>query len=84
MALTRTIRGLYVPNLLGVDLHLRNDHDLRAAGDGRHQREVAAVTAHHLDRKHAVVRGGGDLEAVDRLEGNVQRRIGADRDVAAE
>ena len=68
---------------LGLDLGLRDDDRLGAARDARHQRQVAAVAPHHLDQERALVRRGRDLQAVDRLERDVQRGVDADRDLGA-
>ena len=62
---------------------LRDQHAARAGGDRAHQRQVAAVAAHHLDHERALVAGGGAGDRVDRLGDAVQRRVGADRHVGA-
>ena len=56
---------------------LRDEHVVRPAGDRGHQRQVAAVPAHHLDHERALVAGRGAGQGVDRLEDPVQRRVGA-------
>ena len=63
---------------------LRDEHPVRPGGQRRHEREVAAVPAHHLDHERALVAGGGAVQGVQRLDDAVQRGVGADRHVGAE
>ena len=52
---------------------------VRAAGDAGVQRDPAGVTAHDLDDQHAVVRLGRRVQPVDRLRGDVDRGVEAER-----
>ena len=71
-----------LPALLGRVL--RDQDVVAAAGDRRHQGQVAAVAAHHLDHEAALVAGRGAGQRVDRLDDAVQRGIGADGGVGAD
>jgi len=68
---------------LGIRLHLGDGHGLCPAGDPRHEGEVAAVAAHHLDEERPAVGGGGGLEAVDGLQGHVEGSVHPNRDLRA-
>ena len=48
-------------------------------GHPAHDRDPARVPAHHLDDHDAVVRLGGRVQPVDRLGGDGQRRVEAER-----
>ena len=63
---------------------LRDEDVVGAAGDRAHQREIAAVPAHHLDDEAALVAGRGAGDGVDGLDDPVQRRVGTDRHVGAD
>ncbi len=63
---------------------LGGQHVVAAARDGRHQREVAAMPAHHLDHEAALVAGGGTGQVVDRGHDPVQCGVGADGHVGAD
>ncbi len=63
---------------------LRDQDVVAAAGDRRHQGQVAAVASHHLDHEAALMAGRGAGQRVDRLDDAMQRGIGADRRVGAD
>ena len=70
-------------DVLDVEGLLGDQHHAGAAGDAGVQRDPAGVAAHHLDDQHAVVRLGGRVQAVDRLGGDVDRGVEAEREVGA-
>src|SRR3989338_7059010 len=49
----------------------------------RHEGEIAAAPPHPFDQEGPPVRGRRGLEPIDRLQRDVQRRVHADRDLAA-
>ena len=63
------------------DLELRDDDQVRAAGDAAHQRNPASVSPHHLDNHHAVMRGGGGVETVQRFGHDSDRSIEPDAEL---
>ena len=65
----------------GVGRILRDEHVVGTAGDGAHQREIAAVPAHHLDDEAALVAGRRTGDGIDGLDDAVQRRVGTDRHI---
>ena len=67
-----------------VHPELGDDGDLRAGGDGRHEREVPAPAAHDLDHEAAAVRGSGGADHVDEADDGVERGIDADAHIGAE
>ena len=62
---------------------LGDEERVGAGGDRPHQREVAAVPAHHLDDEGALVARGRAADGVNRLGDAVERRVGADGHVGA-
>jgi hypothetical protein len=72
-----------VAHLVDVERTLRDEHDRGAAGDAGVGRDPPAVAAHHLDDQHAVVALGGGVEAIDRVGGDLHRRVEAERDLGA-
>ena len=68
----------------GVRRPLRDQHVGGIAGDGAHQGQPAAVPAHHLDHKAALVALRRRPDRVDGLHDAMQRRIGADGQVGAD
>ena len=72
---------------VGHDLHrigdLRNQDHIRAAGDSGPQRQPSGTVAHRLHDDDPVVAGGGGVEAVDRLCGDLQCGVEAEGDVRA-
>ncbi len=62
---------------------LGDEQRVGAGGDRAHQREVAAVPAHHLDDEGALVARGRAADGVNRLGDAVERRVGADGHVGA-
>ena len=56
---------------------------LAPPGEPGVQRDPARVAAHHLDHEHPVVRLGGGVQPVDRLGGDVDRGVEAEREVGA-
>ena len=63
---------------------LRQEGVVRAAGDRAHERQIAAVAAHHLDDERAPVGLGRRADRVDRLGDAVQRGVRADGHVRAD
>ena len=61
--------------------NLRQQNDIRSAGDARAQREPARAVSHDFGHHDAVVAVGGAVEPVDGFGGNPQRRVKADRGV---
>ena len=70
-------------HFIGRGFFFRNHYYLGATGKPSHQGKIATLATHHLDQKRALMRRCGCLEAIDGFEGNVQRRIHADRNLAA-
>src|SRR5271170_3784988 len=68
----------HVDDLLEVEAKLGNDGDLGTGGDGGHEGEVAAPTAHDFDDKAAAVRGGGGADHVDEADDGVEGGVDAD------
>jgi hypothetical protein len=58
---------------------LGDEDDVGAARDPAHDGDPAGVAAHHLDDHDAVVRLGGRVQAVDRLRGDEDRGVEAER-----
>ena len=61
-----------------VELALRDQDRVGAAGEARVDGDPARVAAHHLDDQHPVVAVGGGVEAVDRLHRDVDRGVEAE------
>ena len=59
--------------------HLRDEDDVRAAGDAGVERDPAGVAAHHLQDHDAVVALGGGVQAVDGVRGHGHRGVEAER-----
>ena len=71
--------------LVGIGGALRDQHECWPPWPTRaHEREVAAVTSHHLDHERSLVARCSALDRVDRFGDPVQCRVGADRHVGAE
>ena len=66
-------------DLLDVERDLGDQDDVGAAGHAGVQRDPAGVAAHDLDDEGAVVRLGGRVQPVDRLHGDVDRGVEAER-----
>ena len=62
---------------------LRDEDDVRAAGDARVQRQPAYLVAHDLHDEDAPVGGGGGVDAVDGLGSHVHRALEAEGHVRA-
>ena len=74
------VPALDVPaGLLDRDRLLRDQDDVGAAGDAAHDRDPARVPAHHLDDHDAVVGLRGRVQPVDRLGGDGEGRVEAER-----
>src|SRR5581483_6432948 len=58
--------------------HFGNQHDIPAPGNRAAGRDPAAVTAHHLDDHHAVVRFRRRMQPVNRVNHDGDRRIHPD------
>jgi len=58
-------------DLVDVERLLRDQDDVRPAGDARVQRDPARVPAHHLDDQRPVVTLGGRMEPVDSLHRDI-------------
>ena len=63
---------------------LGDEHVVGAARDRAHQREVAAVPAHHLDHERPLMARSGAGQRVDRLDDPVQGRVRAHRHVGSD
>ena len=68
-------------DLLDVERALRDEDHVGAAGEARVQRDPARVAAHHLDDQRPVMALGRGVQPVDRLHGDVHRRIEAEGEV---
>ena len=69
-------------DLLDVERLLRDEDDVRAAGDARVQCDPAGAAAHHLDDERPVMTLGRRVQPVDSLHRDVHRGVeteGADR-----
>ncbi len=66
-------------DLVDVEVALRQQDDVGAAGQAGVQRDPAGVPAHDLDDQRAVVRLGGGVQPVDRLHRDVDRGVEAER-----
>ena len=62
---------------------LGNEDPIGSGGRGALERQPAAVAAHDLDHKVALVRGGGRRQRIDSLHDSMQRTVAADRHVGA-
>ena len=62
---------------------LGQQDDVGVAGDARVHRDPARVAAHHLDDHDALVRLGGGVQAIDRLGGDGDRGVEAERRLRA-
>ena len=58
---------------------LRDQDHVGAAGDARRERDVAGIAAHDLEHHDPRVAGGGDVQPIDRLGRDLDRRAEADR-----
>ena len=65
--------------LLDRQRMLGDEDHVGAAGDPAHDGDPARVTPHHLDHHHAVVRLGRGVQAVDRLRGDCDGGVEAER-----
>ena len=54
-------------DLVVIERDLRNQNDVRAAGDSAMERDPARVTSHHFENHHALVTGGGGVQAIERV-----------------
>ena len=57
----------------------RNQDNVGRAGDTGVQRDKARITPHYLEHHHAVMRLGGGVQPIDRLERGVDRSVEAER-----
>ena len=57
---------------------LRNENDVRRAGEPCVQRDESGVPAHDFDDEHPVVAFGGRVQTVDRFERGVHGRVEAE------
>ena len=67
-----------VADLADVELALRDEDDVGAAGETGVEGDPAGVAAHHLDDQDPVVAVGGGVEPVDRLHRDVDRGVEAE------
>src|SRR6476469_1135331 len=67
-----------VDDLVDVEVPLRHQDHVRAAGEAGVQRDPAGVAAHDLDDQGAVVRLGGGAQPVDGLGRDVHRGVEAE------
>src|ERR1035437_1891335 len=67
-----------VDDLLEGHGDLGDQDEVRTTGQASHQGHPTGVPAHHLDHHHPVVRGGGGVEAVERLGNPAHRGVEAD------
>ncbi len=65
-------------DLVEVERPLGHEDRVGAAGQPGVHRDPAGMTAHDLADEHAVVRLGGRVEAVDRVGGDLHRRLEAE------
>jgi hypothetical protein len=70
-------------DVVDVDVLLRNENHVRAAGDARGVGDPAGIAAHHFNHDHAIVRVGGGVDAVDGLGGDGHGRVVAEGGVGA-
>ena len=73
--------GNVAANVLDGERNFRNQNDVRAAGDAGFERDPAAVASHDLDHHHAMMRGGGGVNFVERIGHGMQRSIESKRDL---
>src|SRR5690625_2983533 len=63
---------------------LRHKHEFCAASDAAIEGDEPGIATHYLDEKQPVVRIGRVADAIDIIDGGIQRRVKADRLVNAE
>ena len=63
------------------DLVLRDDDQVGAACDSAHQSHPTRVAAHDLHHHHAMVRGGGCVQPIQRLGDDADRGVEADAEL---
>ena len=68
-------------DLVDVERQLRDEDDVGAAGQAGVQRDPPRAAPHDLDHEVAVVALGGGVQAVDRLRGDVERRVEPEGDI---
>ena len=73
----------HLADLVHIVGQLRNQDDVRTARDAGIQSQPADLVAHHLDNKDASVGGGGSVDAVDDVGGDVDRALEAKGHVGA-
>jgi hypothetical protein len=64
----------------GICLDFGQYDTLRSTSDAGHQSEVAAISPHDFHQKRSFVRRGGDFDAVDGFQGDIQCCVHANRD----
>ena len=65
----------------GMIRDFRDDADVRAAGNGRVQRNPTCITSHHLHDEDAVVTLGGRHQLIDGLRGDLHCRLETEGEV---
>ena len=65
-------------DVIDVEGALWDQDDVGAAREPGLERDPARVAAHHLDHHHAVVGLRGRVQPVDRLGGDLERRVEAE------
>ena len=68
-------------DVVEVERPLGREDDVAAAGNPSVERDPSGVPPHHLDDHHPVVRLGSGVEPVDRLGGDLERGVEAERRV---
>ena len=70
-----------VAYLLDIERHFGNEDHVRSPGDSGVEGDPAGVAAHDLDDEDAVMALGRRVQAIDRLGGNLQRRVEAEGEI---
>ena len=61
--------------MIQIERNLRNQNDVRAAGDAGVQRNPSGVAAHHFDHHDAMVRFGRGVQPIDGVGREVHRGV---------
>ena len=79
----RDTRFDFVYQVFTAEFNFRNHNEFTATGNGRSQRQIATITAHHFHHGNTLVRRRGVTQTVDRFYNGAQRSEETDSVVSA-
>jgi hypothetical protein len=74
-------RGYELADVRDGERNFGNQNHVSAASDAGFESDPSAVPSHDFDHHHAMMRGGGGVNFVERVGDGVQRRVEPERDL---